>query len=30
MKYKFGEKLRSVRERKEMTMKEVAEKCGVT
>lgn len=30
MKYKFGEKIRSVRERKGITMKEVAEKCGVT
>jgi transcriptional regulator with XRE-family HTH domain len=30
MRYQFGEKLREVRERKKMTMKEVAEKVGVT
>jgi transcriptional regulator with XRE-family HTH domain len=30
MKYKFGEKLRSVREKKQMTMKEVAEKAGLS
>ncbi|MGL4369440.1 MAG: helix-turn-helix domain-containing protein, partial [Spirochaetota bacterium] len=29
-KYRFGEKLREVRERKQMTMKEVAEAAGVT
>ena len=30
MKYKFGEKLRSVRERKSLTLKEVAGKAGVS
>ena len=30
MKYQFGEKLREVRERKKMTMRDVAEKAGVT
>lgn len=30
MKYKFGEKLRSVRERKGMTLKEVARQAGVS
>ena len=30
MKFKFGEKLREIRERKQMTMKDVAEKVGVT
>ena len=30
MKYTFGEKIRSVRERRGMTMKEVAEKAGVS
>jgi transcriptional regulator with XRE-family HTH domain len=30
MKYQFGEKLREIRERKKMTMKDVAEKAGVT
>jgi transcriptional regulator with XRE-family HTH domain len=30
MKYQFGEKLRSVRERKKITMKEVAEKAGLS
>ena len=30
MKYKFGEKLRIVRERKGMTLKEVARQAGVS
>ncbi len=30
MKYKFGEKLREIRERKKITLKEVAEKAGVS
>lgn len=30
MKYKFGEKLRAVRERKKITLKEVAERVGVS
>ena len=30
MKYQFGEKLREIRERKKMTMRDVAEKAGVT
>jgi transcriptional regulator with XRE-family HTH domain len=30
MKYKFGEKLRTVRERKEMTMKDVSTKAGLS
>jgi len=30
MKYTFGDKLRAVREKKKMTMKDVAEKAGVS
>jgi transcriptional regulator with XRE-family HTH domain len=30
MKYKFGEKIRSIRERKQITLKEVAEKAGLS
>ena len=30
MKYQFGEKLREIRERKKMTMRDVAEQAGVT
>ena len=30
MKYRFGEKIRVIRERKKITLKEVAEKAGVT
>ena len=30
MKYKFGEKIREIRERKKITLKEVANKAGVT
>lgn len=30
MKYKFGEKLRTIREKKKITLKEIAEKAGVS